>query len=531
MLGKAYHFVTGALLLVLTVGLSSAQSEDLTEGLDGKALVNDYCTACHEQSESGDLARISAVRKTPEGWDMTLFRMGHLHGLELEGEERFAIIKYLSREYGLAPSEAAPFRFALEQRAHFVDKAVNDDLDALCGRCHTNARYGLQRRTADDWLKHMHFHVGQFPSLEYQARSRDRYWWKEVTTKTYKELATLYPFQTEAWEKWQATSAKSPEGLWRVTGHRPGVGSYEGTMTVTADGEFYTAEYDLQDGAGEPFDGDSKVAVYTGYEWRGSGVLKGQETREVYALSEEGNEIRGRWYDAAHYDRGGEFHAVRLDGASPQVMAQSAESVRAGQEKIITVHGVALAGKVSSAAQGLGIKVTEQKATKVRLRLTAAKDMKPGRYLINIGATAAEVTVYNRLDSVRVFPDWTIARLGGGSTPPVTAQFEAFGYLNGPDGTAGTQDDIPAGRMEATWEAQPYNAEAAHMKDVNFAGRLSDTGLYLPAAAGPNPARKFATNNAGNLKIIGRVTDGDQEISGEAHLIVTVQRWNRPPIR
>ena len=155
MFGKALLFASGLMLLVLSASAA-----------DGNILVNDTCAACHEPNDTGGLARISEVRKTPEGWDMTIFRMQHLHGLELAEDERFAIIKYLSAEYGLAPSESTPFRYVLEQRAHFVDSAVNDDLDALCGRCHTNARYGLQRRTEKDWLKHMHFHVGQFPSLE-----------------------------------------------------------------------------------------------------------------------------------------------------------------------------------------------------------------------------------------------------------------------------------------------------------------------------------------------------------------------------
>ncbi|PHZ83587.1 quinohemoprotein amine dehydrogenase subunit alpha [Paremcibacter congregatus] len=527
MLGKIYQFVSVMILMILSSGSSPALAEDM----EGKALVNDYCTACHEVSEDGKLARISAVRKTPEGWDMTLFRMQHLHGLELESDERFAIIKYLSTEYGLAPSEAAPFRYVLEQRAHFVDTAVNDDLDALCGRCHTNARYGLQRRTEEDWLKHMHFHVGQFPSLEYQARSRDRFWWKEVTTETYKELATLYPFQAAAWAQWQVADHKSPVGKWRVAGHRPGVGLYQGSMTVSPDGDMYKVVYDLEDTSGAPLTGDSKVVIYTGYEWRGSGTLNNTETREVYALSEDGAKMRGRWYEAGHYDRGGEIYAVREKDAVAEVMALSSSYIRVGETKDISLYGVALSGDVRTSDPGLDVAATVQGATLARLKITAGKDLAPGRYQVQMGAAVADITVYDTLDSVRVFPEYTIARLGGGRTPPVSAQFEAYGYLNGPDATPGTADDIRVGLMPASWEAQPFNEEAAHMKDVNFAGRLSDTGRYLPASAGPNPDRKFATNNAGNLKIVATVKDTDQLITGDAQLIVTVQRWNSPPIR
>ncbi|MBL4800420.1 MAG: quinohemoprotein amine dehydrogenase subunit alpha [Emcibacter sp.] len=520
MSGKMRLFISGIMLLAL----STLSTPALADSAKGKALVNDYCTACHAQGENGKLARISDVRKTPEGWEMTIFRMQHLHGLEVDGDERLALIKYLSAEYGLAPSEAAPFRYVLEQRSYFVDHAPNDDLDALCGRCHTNARYGLQRRTEQDWLKHMHFHVGQFPSLEYQARSRDRFWWKEVTTKTYKELGQLYPLQTPEWDKWKASEANDPTGQWRVVGHRPGLGGYEGTMTISRDGDYFKATYNLQDLNGSPLSGDSKAVIYTGYEWRGSGLLNDTETREVYAISEDGRRITGRWYESAHYDIGGEFQAVLIEGAEAQVLLKSSDYIRIGNSKEITFHGVGLTGKVST-NKGLDINVIAQNDTSVTVKITAAKNMSPGAYKVTVGQAVAEIIVYDHINSVQVSPAWTIARLGGGHTPPVTAQFEAVAYMKGKDG------DVKIGIMPAQWQALAFNEEAEHMKDVDFAGQLNQQGQFMPASAGPNPKRKYATNNAGNLKIVALIKEDGKEITGKAQLIVTVQRWNKPPIR
>ena len=51
--------------------------------------------------------------------------------------------------------------------------------------------------------------------------------------------------------------------------------------------------------------------------------------------------------------------------------------------------------------------------------------------------------------------------------------------------------------------------------------------IFTPAVAGPNPARRFSTNNAGDLTVTGTALG----LTGEGHLIVTVQRWNDPPIR
>jgi len=522
MSGKTRFFVSGVMFLALSTFSTAVCAGDLA----GKALVNDYCTACHEQTDNGGLARISQVRKTPEGWDMTLFRMERLHGLEVDGDERLAIITYLSAEHGLAPKESAPFRYALENRAYFVDRAPNEDLDALCGRCHTNARYGLQRRTAGDWLKHMHFHVGQFPSLEYQARSRDRHWWQEVTSKTYKELAELYPFQNAGWEAWKAADHKSPVGQWRVVGSRPGLGRYEGVMTVSQDGDYFKADYDLHNMDGTAITGDSKSVVYTGYEWRGSGVLNGTDIREVYALSEEGNHMVGRWYDAEHYDVGGEFKAVRRDGAEGQVMTQSSDFMRLGSRKEITLYGLGLTGKISS-GKGLSFKVVAQNDTSVTLALSADESLDPGRYRVTVGQVSADIILYDRIDKVKIYPAWTIARLGGGKTAPVTAQFEAIAYMKDKNGG----DDIKIGIMAAQWQALPFNEDAAEMKDADFSGHINQQGTFMPASAGPNPHRKYSTDNAGNLSIVGRIKDGDRDVTGKAQLIVTVQRWNLPPIR
>ena len=143
------------------------------------------------------------------------------------------------------------------------------------------------------------------------------------------------------------------------------------------------------------------------------------------------------------------------------------------------------------------------------------------------------LTVYDAIDFVTVEPAYNIARVGGGGgpIPPVPAQFEAIAWLHGPDGQAGTDDDIEIGAMPARWAVQNFDDVAAEMDDAAFAGEMQANGLFLPAEAGLNPERPFDTNNAGNLKVIATVEDDGQTVSGEGQLLVTVQRWNDPPIR
>ena len=140
--------------------------------------------------------------------------------------------------------------------------------------------------------------------------------------------------------------------------------------------------------------------------------------------------------------------------------------------------------------------------------------------------------LYSQVDFLKVTPEYGISRVGGGGgpIPKVKAQFEATGYSFGPDGLANTEDDISLGMMPVIWTVDNFNDAAAKMQDAKYAGHITPQGSFIPAVAGPNPDRKYSTNNAGDLKIIATYTDGDRTLTAEAHLIATVQRWNNPPI-
>jgi quinohemoprotein amine dehydrogenase len=154
---------------------------------------------------------------------------------------------------------------------------------------------------------------------------------------------------------------------------------------------------------------------------------------------------------------------------------------------------------------------------------------------VSVGGTHADglLTVYQAIDFVIVEPSYNIARVGGagGPIPPVPAQFEAVAWLQGPDGQAGTDDDVEIGAMPAEWSVQNFDEVAQELDDAAFAGKMQSDGLFLPAEAGLNPKRPYNTNNAGNLRVIATVQDDGQTVTGEGQLLVTLQRWNDPPIR
>lgn len=492
---------------------------------DGRTLVKTYCSGCHLERD-GAFERISSIRKSPEGWVMTLFRMHNVHGLALPEDAHDAIVRYLSDTQGLAPSESAPARFALERRANVKDLDLGPELAPMCGRCHSLARVALQRRDADDWLKHMNFHVGQYPSLEYQASARDRSWWEIATKVLPAKLGAMFPLQTPAWKEWSHATHRAATGRWIVVGHEPGGRDLYGVAEIAADGKGgYAARYQLRDTSGHDVNGDSKALVYTGYEWRGRGSLGGRESREVFALSEDGNRITGRWFDPDHSEVGGDWIAVRAD-APAQVIAVLPRSMKAGTSGMLTVVATG-GGKDLALGAGVTARVVATSEGALQAVVEVAKDAVTGTRAVATGAARSDTSfaVYQRIERLDVQPDYAIARVGGGKVPAVTAQFEAEGSAVDAAGKP-----VPLGPMAVKWSTTPFDAEAARTHDDKFGGVLEPTGRYLPAGAGPNPVREFSGNNTANLKVLASVDDAGRQVEASSHLIVTVQRWITTPI-
>ena len=133
--------------------------------------------------------------------------------------------------------------------------------------------------------------------------------------------------------------------------------------------------------------------------------------------------------------------------------------------------------------------------------------------------------MYAQIDQVDVVPSYAIARVGGGRLAPVSAQFEAMASTRLPGGEL-----LPLGPVAAEWTSAPFDAEAKRTEDEKFAGHFDRRGRFLPGGAGPNPAREYSGDNVGNLTVVAKAQDGDRAVEGHGHLIVTVQRWNTPPI-
>lgn len=514
------HLAAAAGLVFLATAPASAQS-------DGQALLAETCGSCHAADSSGALSRISGQRKTPEGWLMTIVRMRLFHDAVIDPKVQSELVRYLADTQGLAPSETEGHRYILERAPNHVEE-VEAPLAEMCARCHSGARISLQRRTPEEWNLLVNFHVGQWPTLEYQALSRDREWLKLAREEIVPYLAETYPLETDAWSSWLEAEMPGATGDWAFVTRLPEQGEAYGTLTVSGDDQPFDVSGTLMTADGTELPVSGKLNVYTGFEWRANLKIGDTAYREVAAISEDGGSLSGRLFLADEDSLGGAFSAVKA-GDGPAIAGVVPSTLKAGEGGSVQIVGtgledVTLSGPVSASGG-------EPNAYGVSIALEPEADANGAVTVAAGDATLADgFAVYDHVDSVQVEPPFAIARVGGdgGTTPRVKARFEAVGYWNGPDGEAGTEDDVRIGALPATWSVAPFDQISEQMEDVKYAGEIdAELGIFTPGPAGPNPERPFSTNNAGDLKVLADTG----EATGEGHLIVTVQRWNDPPIR
>lgn len=498
--------------------------------LPAQDIINTKCVTCH--TKSGEQVNRLQQRKTPEGWLMTLTRMRIVHKADLSPDEVKTVVKYLADTQGLAPSESQPARYAMERRLNTIESLKSEQFTQMCARCHSGARVMLQRRPMAEWDNLVHFHVGQFPTIEYQALGRDRDWVNIAFKEMVPFLTKNFPYESKAWNDWKAKAPVSPVGRWTVAGHWPGKGDYAGVMEVKAGegADRYAVSLDGAWADGSALKGSGAALVYTGYEWRADLDIGGVKMRQVLAL--DGDRASGRFFEREQDEVGGDLSAAR-QGAGTAVLALQPAHIRAGETATLRVVGTGLEGDVKLPKGLKLVETVSRDAQQLVLKVAASKSAAKGMQPVQVGAASAKLAVYDRIDYVKVTPDYAIGRIGGngGSTPVVQGRFEAIAHSAGRDGKQGTKDDWAIGVVPAKWSVEPFDDTAKAEKDVEFAGTMNaDTGVFVPGPAGPNPKRRMSTNNAGNLNAVATVTEGKKTLTGKGHFIVTVQRWNNPPL-
>jgi quinohemoprotein amine dehydrogenase len=516
------------------------------------------CGSCHRPDEKNQLSRISFQRNTPEGWQTSIQRMAALNGLNIDAATARHVVKYLSNNLGLAPEEAKPAAWEVEKRWIDFKYTANADAESACNKCHSLGRVISQRRTRSEWDLLIAMHRGWYPLVDNQAfrrmgpvprgrsadgRPPDT---RHPVEKAIDHLAETFPLKTSEWAAWSANMRPARlDGTWALSGWELGKGAIYGQVTIAADpaapDEFTTTATYRVARTGETITRTGRAIVYTGFQWRGrSTAADNSALREVMMIDRDWRHMEGRWFTGGYDELGLDIKLDRI-GSETRILGTDRTALRKGAAaQELRIYGANFPAALRAADIDLGpgltvariVNVTPDVATvAVNVADTAAPGMRD--LFISGAARQRALAVFDRVDTIKVKPDWAMARVGGVAFPKALAQFEAWGYSNGADGRADTPDDIELGLVDAQWSMEEF-AATYDDDDVKFVGEIDGrTGRFTPNVDGPNPVRAGSRNNIGDVWVVARFGEpaaGDKPavtLRARSHLLVTVPLYMR----
>jgi quinohemoprotein amine dehydrogenase len=552
--------VVGGFVLFAVPAAGQGQPTSASDGeaagipIDNRAVIEN-CSACHTRDDAGLMTRLSYLRKTPEGWQTSIRRMVALNEVGLDPAAAREIVRYLSNNHGLAPEELRPGNFEVERRMIDYAYEADDDTEETCTKCHSMGQI-TQRRTKDEWGLLMATHRGLYPLSEtqgllYNGPPPDSPGAPEDTRhpmdKAVAHLSEAFPLETPDWADWSATMQPARlSGRWVVSANQTGYGQLFGTVEIEAvpgtNDEFTTTTTLAYARSGRTVTRQGRTIVYTGFQWRGRSTLDTglDPLREVLFVERDWEEISGRWF-AGDYDEFGLDVRYKRVGSDPVVVGMEPRVLKIGaSDQAVTIFGANLPATLSADAVDLGPGITVRQivsasegSTTVLVDVNTDASLGPRDIYVSGTRLPKAGVVYDQIHSIRVSPDWAMARVGGVAMPKGHVQFEARAYHDGPDGKTGTDDDVDLDLVDATWSIEEYAATFVD-DDVDYVGAIDQNGLFTPAVDGPNPERSGDRNNIGDVWAVASVQpDGaERPLRARSHLIVTVPlylRWD--PLR
>lgn len=484
----------------------------------------DSCLSCHGIDDGGHVERISDIRKTPEGWEATISRMQTAWGLDINDEDKNAIVKELSDKNGLAPEETEEVMYWLTNTGSDFEPIEQEEYDRMqnaCLSCHAGGRPLAQYRTEEEWMKLKDFHIGFNPSSVYQMRGVN---FEEEAEEILAFLATIQPKESAEWEEWKNKDIDYDfEGEWRIVGYRPGFGLYSGHSTIETKDDHYFENRELlhDDGTKEKLEGN--VRSYSGYSLRSSLQSGEDKIKGVFNLVEGEDIIKGRWNYVKDKGKYADEVYYRVDNTD--LLDTWPKTLRANTTETVRVIGSKLNDNLTAddftASDGLTIdSVEKQIGDDVWLNVTT-DDLKD-HYTIALadGGTELSLSGYEQIDYIKVKPEQGYARLDYLDNKQ-SVQLEAIAFSNGEDGEQGTDDDIEVGMVKVDWELLEYHEDG---DDVAYVGEVDENGLFTPAEGGPNDERPLGTNNLGTVKAKATFTDPhtDTELTDESIVVITL---------
>lgn len=511
------------------------------------ALVRKYCVTCHQDHGEGKLSRISFMRKSPEGWSLSLERMKRLYHLVIPEEDAKAMLRYLANDHGLARSEAERALYDAERRVHWSEEQHDQELRETCGECHSLGRVFAEYRDPKEWNLLKATHLAFFPSIEFQAfrgrrprgpqgaeRGGDdedggdgdgesgrggRGGGPDRADRVLGELAEAQPIFTPAWDTWTVNRREVPvEGAWTVIGTDPTRGRVLGTLTVTRTGpdEFET-RWELTYGSEAPLVRAGKGVLYAGFSWRGTSETfapgEAPLLRETLLLSEDWSTMKGRIFTGEYHELGVDVTLHRRAGTA-RVFDAVERAVMIGSESArLELLGTGFTRDLAPGDFHLGQGVTVtgvevEDAERLTLTLRVARDARRGPRQVSLRAVPGPeaLLLYDTVDYVKITPEQGLSRVGGEMRGKMLERFQAVAVNRGFDDELYTADDFVVRRVEATWGLAEFPVREDD-DDLEFVGAIdSATGVFTPALDGPNPERRWSANNIGDVYVTAECT-------------------------
>lgn len=529
------------------------------------ALTTKKCGVCHAPDAKGNLSRISWVRATPEGWAQTIKRMVKLQGANIQPDEARQIVQYLATYHGLAPEEAKPVMYLVEDRIQDETIIPNDTVRTACAACHAFAQPMSSRRSKREWALLQNMHVALYSQADAQYNRSPPGAPPGPPGPDGKPLmpgqvalnwlAEKAPLHTPEWAAW-TPRIRSPrlEGKWLISATLPGKGAYLGEMTISPgkDPDHFVTTASLRSlQTGAELTRKGQGVVYGGYSWRGSAEAGATSQpddpkaadREVMWFAPDLKMAQGRWFWGAYHEFGFNVTLTRAS-ADPTVAAVTPSALKTGSKGVaVHIYGDALPRTLSPADVDMGAGVTVTKVVSASPRelvvtVDVTDNATPGQRDVGVkGAVLVKaLPVYDKVDYLKVTPETALAHLGGIKFDKGYEQFEVVGYANGPDGKPRTDDDVAIGPVPVTWGLEEFHT-VTYDDDTSYVGELNQSALFTPSTEGPNPKRRFSRNNYGEVWVVATAKDAKDKFGkplvGKAYLVVTVptyRRWDQAEI-
>lgn len=505
------------------------------------SLVRQRCSACHKLDERGNVEVIEETRKSPEEWIAVVERMIRINSAPLEDANFFPVIKELSNWLCLSPAEMAKVAYInSDENSQFKEtpkSRTEERIYTACVRCHTWGKIASHRKTRDQWVENRNLHLGYYPTTVPQMREMD---WPKESMELIDPLHELFPFDNPEWKKWMETRKHQDlSGKWVSSGYQPGLGYYTGSYTFKPDpakGEDdyqVTRQVTYENGMSLTMSGEA--VLYGEYHLRYAlaptpltGRIEG-----VFDLSAEQMGFTGKWWTVVQDSNSHGMEKFYKTDAPSRVFALYPRAFQAGESKdqLLTLVGVHLpksfgAGNVVFPSPDVSVTDMESVGDGVyRCKMNIGRSAPMGvmKFKIEGAAFEGSVVIHNGVDGIRIVPSLAMARVScGAAYPPQGVQFTALGVDYGPDGKAGTEDDLTLEAVNAKWWLEEEKTRE-NDDDLKYLMAPIANGLYTPLTTyGPIQERHQHREGVGLIAVGAEYDGAGAPLKARARLVVTV---------